>query len=307
MSADVAAVLATRLVGPPPAFASRLFDRLREHGGLTERGLRDGLASIGASDAEVSELMLRLDLARQRLAELSGLGMRLLVRGGEGYPPAWDARLGRRAPRTCFAMGEEAVLGRPMVGIVGSRTLDDRAVHAARSFAEASVAQGRAVASGGARGADRVAMEAALEKGGTSVGVLASGLAKPASHPETVACLEVGRLALLSPYAPDASFTVGQAMGRNRLVYGLARCTLVVACQDGRGGTWAGALDALKLGLGPVFVWTGAGSPPENRALLRHGALPCEDPRRLAAWLERHPEPFPEVDDPPSDQLGLPF
>lgn len=35
-------------------------------------------------------------------------------------------------------------------------------------------------------------------------------------------------------------------MGRNKIVCGLSRVTLVVASASGEGGTWAGASEALK-------------------------------------------------------------
>ncbi|MFQ3669253.1 MAG: DNA-processing protein DprA [Fimbriimonadaceae bacterium] len=308
MLPEIAAVLATHLVGAPPRWAGRAFDRmLADSLGRNRDDLGPDLHAVGAPEQDVEEILGRLDSAAERLARLSDVGIRLVVRGGAGFPPAWDARLRQRAPRACFAAGDDRLFRLPMVAVVGSRALDERAAFAARAFAEAAVGRSRAVVSGGARGADRIAMDAALESDGSTVGILASGLAKPMSTGETRRRIDSGRLALLSPYAPDASFSVGQAMGRNRLVYGIARCTVVVACEVGTGGTWAGALDAIKLGLGPVFVWTGAGSPAANRELLKHGASPCEDPGRLAAWLDGHPESFPAVDPTPEPQPGLPF
>lgn len=308
MLPEIAAVLATHLVGAPPRFAGKLYDLMVDEGLGAARGdLGRALQTLGVAVEDAEDLVCRLDLAAERLAQLSEQGVRMVVRGGEGYPPAWNARLRQRAPKACFAAGDPALFQRPMVAIVGSRTLDERAASAARAFAEAAVARGRVVASGGARGADRIAMDAALASGGATVGVLAAGLAKPMSETETRHRVESGSLALLSPYAPEASFSVGQAMGRNRLVYGIARCTVVVACEVGTGGTWAGALDALKHDLGPIFVWTGAGSPPANRELLKHGGLPCEDPYQLVGWLDGHPESFPSVDATPLQQPGLPF
>lgn len=66
------------------------------------------------------------------------------------------------------------------------------------------------------------------------------------------------------PWSPEAitlavPFSVGNAMGRNKIIYGLSRCTIVVATDDGTGGTWAGATEALKNHYGRVASWTGAG------------------------------------------------
>ncbi|HXF72904.1 MAG TPA: hypothetical protein VNO79_09895, partial [Actinomycetota bacterium] len=74
-----------------------------------------------------------------------------------------------------------------------------------------------------------------------------------------------------------AGFTVGGAMARNKLIYALAERTLVVAADLERGGTWAGATEALKRNLGPVLVWVGPGAGRGNRALADAGAIPVHD------------------------------
>jgi predicted Rossmann fold nucleotide-binding protein DprA/Smf involved in DNA uptake len=105
--------------------------------------------------------------------------------------------------------------------------------------------------------------------------------------------LSRGDLCLATPYSPGAGFSVGAAMGRNRLIYTLADYALVVASEAGKGGTWAGASEALKNGWIPVFVLEHAQMPEGNPLLLERGALPFpypfpEPPSRLPAWLEAH-------------------
>jgi len=62
-------------------------------------------------------------------------------------------------------------------------------------------------------------------------------------------------------------------MGRNRLIYALADFALVVSCDAERGGTWAGATEALKAGWVPVFAAEAAELPEGNRRLAQLGAL----------------------------------
>jgi predicted Rossmann fold nucleotide-binding protein DprA/Smf involved in DNA uptake len=90
-----------------------------------------------------------------------------------------------------------------------------------------------------------------------------------------------GRACLFTPYRPDAGFTRGNAMGRNKIVYGLSRVTLVVASAEGEGGTWSGAQEALKKGYGRVAVWMGAGSGPGNDALVKAGGVPIDEPEAI--------------------------
>jgi predicted Rossmann fold nucleotide-binding protein DprA/Smf involved in DNA uptake len=102
-----------------------------------------------------------------------------------------------------------------------------------------------------------------------------------------------GRLVLLTPYAPNAGFSVGAAMGRNKLIYGLADFAVVVQSDFQTGGTWAGAVEALKANWCPVFVRECADAPKGNRELLKLGAAPLPEAEldsidNLPAWLQQH-------------------
>jgi predicted Rossmann fold nucleotide-binding protein DprA/Smf involved in DNA uptake len=63
-------------------------------------------------------------------------------------------------------------------------------------------------------------------------------------------------------------------MGRNKLIYALSRLTFVVASDKDKGGTWAGATEALDRGYAPVAVWASEGASEGNAALLKRGATP---------------------------------
>jgi len=86
-------------------------------------------------------------------------------------------------------------------------------------------------------------------------------------------------------------------MGRNKLVYALADYALVIASDAGKGGTWAGATEALKAKWVPVFVLDGADVPEGNRQLINKGALPFPDSLLTTAlalreWLESQTDSF---------------
>src|SRR5262249_51442766 len=140
-----------------------------------------------------------------------------------------------------------------------------------------AVASALAVVSGGARGTDRIAMTAALEAGGSALGALADSLEATVRKPDVREMLSEGRLVLVTPYAPDAGFSVGAAMGRNKVIYGLADFAVVVSSDYQTGGTWAGATEALKADWCPVFVRDGADAPKGNRELLKLGATRLSD------------------------------
>lgn len=88
-------------------------------------------------------------------------------------------------------------------------------------------------------------------------------------------------MCFVTPYHPAAAFTVGNAMGRNKVIYGLSDQVLVVAADLDKGGTWAGATEALKKGWGDVRVWTGSGTGEGNSGLVGRGDT-CLGDRRAA-------------------------
>ena len=113
-------------------------------------------------------------------------------------------------------------------------------------------------------------MLGALEKDGTSVGVLANGLLRAATSSKYRKHLMRGNLALVSTFSPEAGFNVGNAMQRNKYVYCLADACVVVA-SDTKGGTWTGAIENLKNGWVPLWVRDSDHPPPGNRPVVEQG------------------------------------
>ena len=158
---------------------------------------------------------------------------------------------------------------------------------------------------GGARGADRLAGQNALVEGGLSVWVLADAMRRVAAEPALRASILADRLTLCSPYHPDASFTAGAAMGRNKLIYALAERTVVVASDLDKGGTWSGAKEALKKRYGQVLVWRGNGEGSGNAGLQVLGAIPFTEVSDLAAIAQRESAPSEPQDSVPDDPEQL--
>jgi hypothetical protein len=77
---------------------------------------------------------------------------------------------------------------------------------------------------------------------------------------------------------------------------------LVVACDWEKGGTWSGAVEALRKEISPVLVWTGPGAGEGNQFHVDRGAISVDDTERLFP-LSR--EASDSVKQPPSRQLAL--
>jgi len=117
-------------------------------------------------------------------------------------------------------------------------------------------------------------MKAALDAKGVVVGVLADNLLQKSTERYARNAISDKRLLLISPYHPAARFTVGTAMGRNKLIYAMADYGLVVSAEYKKGGTWAGAEEELKRSESvPIFVRVSEGIPVGNKKLLDLGAI----------------------------------
>lgn len=211
------------------------------------------------------------------LDEAEQAGMRVLASVDDDYPAVFRDRLGRGAPPLLYAVGDVGLLTRAHLGVVGSRDVDAAAASVAQDAGRAAVAAGWGVVSGAAKGVDRLAMTAALEADGVAVGVLADSLARTTRDPEVRRAVTDGRLCLCTPYKPTAGFSVANAMGRNKVIYALSRATLVVTSDLDKGGTWAGAVEALRQTIAPVLVWAGEGQGPGNEALIERGGQPVQE------------------------------
>lgn len=152
-------------------------------------------------------------------------------------PPVLRKKLNHQAPVLLYGFGNPILQQQGGLAIVGSRHASDSLVEVARRLANGCAREGWTVISGGAKGVDRAAMLGAPEEGGTCVGVLAADLARIAASPSLRDYLLGDKLCLISPYHPKSGFTVGNAMGRNKVIYALAEFALVMACEEGRGGT----------------------------------------------------------------------
>ena len=234
---------------------------------VSEHGLAVDLAT------RIVELLDRATAMAFELDRLDQAGISTLTPFDEHYPRRFVDRLGAAAPALLHAAGTVELLDNPGVGVVGSRNVSPDGAEVAGAAAERAAHMGLPLISGGARGVDQIAMNAAFGAGGAVVGVLAESLVRKLRSADVRRAIHEGRTVMCTPYNPEAPFSVGNAMGRNRLIYALSALTLVVASEVDKGGTWSGAVQALKGGIGRVAVWRGPGEGPGNAQLEERGAV----------------------------------
>jgi len=256
-----------------------------------ELAKRLGLAATEAD--RIAHLLGRGGSLALELEHLAASGIWCVTREDDAYPARLRNTLKHQAPPVLFGAGEFEILHKPSIAMVGSRNLDESGESFARSLGALCARHSVAVVSGGARGTDRVAMQAALEAGGRAVGILADSLVRTIRQPDVREFVTDGRLVLLTPYQPDSGFSVGAAMGRNKMIYGAAVYSVVVASDYQKGGTWAGAVETLTAGWCPLFVRSGANVGPGNQELINKGALPISDADiegldNIIEWMKEH-------------------
>ncbi len=215
-------------------------------------------------------------IARQQVA---AAGLVVVCRHDAGYP----ARLAQSAdaPAVLHIAGDPSLLAalrsedRPAVAVVGARRAGPDGLEVARGLGRGLAAAGVTVVSGMALGIDSAAHAGALEVGGPTISVLASGADVPYPPSKRVLYRSLVRTqAVVSEMPPGFRPFRWCFPARNRTIAGLASLTIVVEATERSGSLITAELAqdlgrAVGAGPGPVTAPRAAGS----NALLRDGAL----------------------------------
>ena len=202
---------------------------------------------------------------------------RLLSVADATFPTRWWKALGSHAPPVLWRKGR--LQSTQMVGVVGSRTPSPKGKKLAIQAGKLIAQRSSMVVSGGAIGIDQAAVSGALE----------------VQDDPTLAALEIYPYGLeralerstvgLSLSAPFGDFTTAGAMERNMLIYAAASHTLVIEPRFRQGGTWHGAVEALRRKLTHVIIFT-KGDSAAVRTLVALGASPMDNIEELPGLLE---------------------
>jgi DNA processing protein len=195
----------------------------------------------------------------------------------DAYPPLLREIVD--PPLALHFRGDVSLLARPAVAIVGSRRASPYGVNAASHLARQIASAGIVIVSGGARGIDAAAHQAALEANGATIAILGTGIdvVYPRSNRRLFRMVEERGL-ILSEFAPGTPPKRENFPMRNRVISGLARGTLIVEATS-RSGSLITARMAAEQGR-DVFAVPGsifsAGSEGTHR-LVQYGAKLVHD------------------------------
>ena len=212
-----------------------------------------------------------------QLSILRAIGGQVISMGDPRYPcllhTIYDP------PPILYARGEIEVLQQAQLGIVGSRKARPHGVRAARGLSADIVRAQMHVCSGLALGIDHAAHRAALDAGGKTIAVMASGLdiIYPARH-RSIAEEIVDSGCLLSEFPPGCKPLQYRFPKRNRIISGLSLGILVVEAAL-RSGSLITARTAMEQGR-EVFALPWSIFHPEGRGclgLIRQGVKMVQD------------------------------
>lgn len=201
-------------------------------------------------------------------------GLWLVTRSDPDYPWRLKQRLKTDSPPVLFGCGNKALLNNCGLAVVGSRNASDADLEFASLAGAKSASEDVAIISGGARGVDEAAMLGALQANGTVTGVMADSLLKAATSAKWRRGLMNGNLVLVSPFYPEAGFSAGNAMARNKYIYCLAESALVVHA-GAKGGTVSGAEENLRKSWVPLWVKPSQDNHSANPDLVAKGGRWC--------------------------------
>jgi len=226
----------------------------------------------------------KVDVDRAK-AILASRRTRVFVAGDDDYPI--DPDLPDR-PAILLAEGERPdALDAPRVAIVGTRAATPHGIADARSIAATLAEAGVTVVSGLAIGIDGAAHEGALDAGGLTVGVVATGLdvVYPRRHRILFDRVRAAGL-LVSEYRYGTEPLPRRFPVRNRIIAGLSQAVVVVEATL-RGGARITADAATGYGI-DVLAMPGSRRNPAAagcNALIADGAHPLLDPSDVLVAL----------------------
>ena len=168
-----------------------------------------------------------------RQVEVSGA--QVVTLESPGYPDL--LREIPAAPPLLFYRGQFEPIDRWAVAVVGTRRLTAYGRQVTRDLVSGLVRNGITIVSGLARGIDAVAHRTALEEGGRTIAVMASGIDKvyPPEHRDMAREIVGGHGVIVSDYPFGAEPESNHFPARNRLISGLSLGVVVVEAGEKSG------------------------------------------------------------------------
>lgn len=209
------------------------FNSLEKAWNASDRQLRDiGFDSRAIQSLNETRQTFDLD---QYAHQVESSGVNVVTWVSSDYPEL--LREIPAAPPLIFLRGQLDPIDRWAVAVVGTRRLTAYGRQVTRDLVSGLVGNGITIVSGLARGIDAVAHRTALEEGGRTIAVMASGIDKvyPPEHRDLAHEIVRGRGALVTDYPFGAEPESNHFPARNRLISGLSLGVIVIEAGERSG------------------------------------------------------------------------
>jgi predicted Rossmann fold nucleotide-binding protein DprA/Smf involved in DNA uptake len=236
---------------------------------LTDISTRLNLSAQETSHIE--KLLLRTDKLAEELDRLAEKKIYVTGRSQENYPAKLKRVMGKNAPAIFYFCGEMRLLDGETVAIIGSRGTNEQEIEYATKHARISAQNNRVIVSGGAKGIDTIAKEAALHAGGKVVTYVSDDMVGYTERNAEFILWD--RMLVLSAFHPEATFKGYNALERNKYIYASSDYAVVVSSGDGTGGSFKGAADCLKNKYCPLYIKDDGKIPAGNKKLIELGGM----------------------------------
>lgn len=251
---------------------------------------------VESNEERVAKLLERSGAVTFAIEELSDMGIVVRTFLDDDYPKVLYSKLKDFCPPLLYICGNKDFINRKYAGYVGSRNIEHDAINWTKMMVEKNIREGFGIVSGGASGIDSLSINHALKLGGHVVAYLPDNIKNRTQDKYYRDLILDGRLTFCSHISPFAKKTrtsfISAAMERNKLIYAQSDATVVVKSDYNKGGTWSGAIEALKHKWSPVFVWDNK-TYEGNQRLIEHGGIPISDEgKRLKKYFEKEDQPM---------------
>ncbi|MGN1394411.1 MAG: DNA-processing protein DprA [Succinivibrionaceae bacterium] len=224
-----------------------------------------------------------------QLSEYENAGIKVLTRADKAiYPKILRSKLygaGIPIPPVIYYAGNLCLLDSDkIISIVGSRNLENDidAKNFTKIFVKKAIEDDYIISSGGAKGIDDFALNTAIEENGKFIITVSDSLEKKIKEPKIRKALMSNNALYMSLANPLARFAGYNAMERNKIIYAIAKYSMVVSCDyklkekngksiidKNKGGTWVGANECFENNLSKLLVRSNKELTPKgNKALL---------------------------------------
>lgn len=279
-----------------------LLDRVRQYGQQPSVVMEEGQhflkeTGCGQEYAErIKQLVFRGGAVAFELDELESKGIDVVTLFDPDYPVLMRNKLKSKTPPVLFYSGDIGLAKKIGIGVVGSRSVDEEGIRFTQKLVQKAASEKLILYSGGAKGVDTVAEGSALESGSAVVSFVADSMISRIRKKDMLDAIVGKRQLLISDVKPDAGFSVARAMNRNKYIYTSSYGTFIVASDYNKGGTWNGAVEALRNEWAKILVWA-HGEYEGNRRLIEKGAIPYGlSEESIYAILTKKEEKFEQMD-----------